>query len=152
MREALLLLLIIISLALGCAAGNGDSEVEGTSGPAYVGTWKGSGIDVEYVGNCDIVVSLTTTEYSVSLYAHGTTTLQMGSNRGTHTGLIESTSTTDTWNALTLTEEYMSSWGSPSAGDLDYTAFWIEGTTMHFKYDIESDHSSYGTEGDLIKQ
>jgi hypothetical protein len=78
----------------------------------------------------------------------------IGSSKGTHDALTEASAVTDVWNVLTLTDEYNgSSWGAPTPGDLDYGSYWIEGTTMHFKYDINSDHiTSIDAQGDLIKQ
>lgn len=150
MKRLLLLSALIIFFALGCSLSGGGSH-----DPNYVGTWKGTNINVDLIGNCDIVVILTKTNSSIYLYSPGTTTLLIGSNRGTHGEFTESEVATDVWNEITLTEEYDGAdWQpvNPPGSDLDYAAYRIEGSTMHFKYDTGSDHSSISAQGDLIKQ
>ncbi len=147
MKTQCALIFVLCLLILNCGlsdSGPGDED--------YPGTWKGEDIFVNLVGFCDIKVILTETDYEINLYDAGTNDLLIGSNRGTHTGLNESSASVDDWNTLTLTDEYDGNDWSPAMGDEDYAAFWIEGSTMHFKYDIDNDHGVIDAEGDLIKQ
>jgi hypothetical protein len=145
------LVILVSSLMLSCGlSGSGP----GPGGGDYTGTWRGEEIWVEGVGDCDIEVTLSETDYMIHLYTKDGDTLQIGSNEGTHTGLNESDNAADVWNTLTLTHEYNGNAWNEAAGDEDYAAFRIEGSTMHFKYDIDidDDHGFIDAEGDLIKQ
>ncbi len=149
MKKLLLLPVFIIFLLLGC-----NLAGEGSHGPNYVGTWKGEDIDVSGI-TCDVEVILTETSSSINLYFPDTNYLLFNSNKGTHGEFTESTKTTDVWNEITLTEEYDGAdWQpiDPPGSDLDYAAFRIEGTTMHFKYDTTDDHDYINAQGELVKQ
>jgi hypothetical protein len=147
MKVWYLCIFVLCLLSVNCGLSGG-----GPGDEDYPGTWRGEGIWVEHLGDCDIDVILTETNYEVYLYISNTDILLIGSNKGTHTGLTEASETTDVWNTLTLTHEYDGNNWQETAGDEEYTSFWIEGSTMHFKYDIDGDHGAIDAEGDLLKQ
>jgi hypothetical protein len=149
MKIKFLLVTIVSLLMLSCGLSGGGP---GPGDEDYTGTWKGEEIWVEGVGDCDIEVILSETHYMIHLYIFGTEILCIGSNEGTHTGLNESGEEADVWNTLTLTHAYDGNAWNEAADDEDYAAFRIEGSTMHFKYDIDDDHGFIDAEGDLIKQ
>jgi hypothetical protein len=145
MKKLIILLLFILLFFPGCPSDETGKE-------DYEGTWKGEDIFVVILGDCDIEVVLTKTNYQINLYTPGTSALVIGSNKGTHEGLTESTDSEDVWNTLTLTHEYNGAEWVETEGDEDYGAYQIDGDTMHFKYDINDDHEDINAEGDLIKQ
>lgn len=149
MKIQCFLVIIICLFVLNCGLSGG-----GPGDKDYPGTWKGEDIWVENVGWCDIEVILTKTDYRIYLYLAGTGTLLIGSNYGTHTGLIEASESADLWNTLTVTHQYDGfDWNEVAVVDEDFASFWIEKSTMHFKYDVDADHvTAIDAEGDLIWQ
>ena len=126
------------------------------AGEDYLGMWMGENIVFNFGGFIliyDVIVILTETHYKIKLYTFpDIETLHVGSSRGTHEGLRESV-LKDVWNTLTLTHAWDEDEGwQPIEGDKDYAVFWIKGSSMHFKYDIDDDHGHINAEGELIKQ
>ncbi len=153
MKTQCALILVMCLFILNCGLSD--------SGPVdedYPGIWIGEDIDFKLGGLdlvYDVVVTLTETNYEIDLCWFPDLKILYGSSRGTHTGLIESSAAADVWNTLTLTHavDNNDNW-QPIEGDEDYAAFWIEGSTMHFKYAVDANHGDgeINATGDLIKQ
>jgi hypothetical protein len=133
--------LLVLILATNCTPPT-------SSGPDYVGTWKGTAYlyGTSTIFN-DIKLIVDETNFEIDIYNNPTdTTLQVGSIKGTHGTLAPNTVC-----PFTITQTYTGATWISSSGTT-YVQYTIAGTSLSFLYDMNTPHTTWSLQGTFVKQ